>query len=277
MAINVQDYPNIANQLALVAVKPDGEPCLVLCDADGRLDVGLTFDGTVNVGEVSFDQTTPGTTNGVVVNSSALPTGAATQTTLAAVLAKIIAAPATEAKQDTGNSTLSTINGKLTACNTGAVTVAASALPTGAATAAKQPALGTAGSASADVITVQGIANGMAQPVSGTVTANTATASLANSTAYEASRVVKASAGTLLSLTGYNSGPAQFIQLYNSTTLPANGVAPSLVVAVPATSTFAFEWRNGIPLSTGIVVGNSSTAPTKTIGSADCYFTATFI
>jgi hypothetical protein len=79
MAINVQDYPNIANQLALVAVKPDGEPCLVLCDADGRLDVGLTFDGTVNVGEVSFDQTTPGTTNGVVVNSSALPTGAATQ------------------------------------------------------------------------------------------------------------------------------------------------------------------------------------------------------
>lgn len=33
-------------------------------------------------------------------------------------------------------------------------------LPTGAATAAKQPALGTAGSASADVITVQGIASG---------------------------------------------------------------------------------------------------------------------
>jgi hypothetical protein len=33
----------------------------------------------------------------------------ATQTTLAAVLAKIIAAPATEAKQDTGNSSLATI------------------------------------------------------------------------------------------------------------------------------------------------------------------------
>jgi hypothetical protein len=39
-------------------------------------------------------------------------------------------------------------------------------LPTGAATAAKQPALGTAGTASADVITVQGIAGGVAQPVS---------------------------------------------------------------------------------------------------------------
>lgn len=39
-------------------------------------------------------------------------------------------------------------------------------LPTGAAIAAKQPALGTAGTASADVITVQGIASGTPQPVS---------------------------------------------------------------------------------------------------------------
>jgi hypothetical protein len=39
-------------------------------------------------------------------------------------------------------------------------------LPTGAATAAKQPALGTAGAPSADVITVQGVAGGTAQPVS---------------------------------------------------------------------------------------------------------------
>jgi len=57
-------------------------------------------------------------------------------------------------------------------------------LPTGAATAAKQPALGTAGSASADVITIQGISSmtpikidgsGVTQPVSGTVTANIGT------------------------------------------------------------------------------------------------------
>ena len=39
-------------------------------------------------------------------------------------------------------------------------------LPTGAATAAKQPALGTAGTASTDVITVQGIASGTVIPVS---------------------------------------------------------------------------------------------------------------
>lgn len=41
----------------------------------------------------------------------------------------------------------------------GDVDVTSCALPTGAATAAKQPALGTAGTASADVITVQGIAS----------------------------------------------------------------------------------------------------------------------
>lgn len=56
-------------------------------------------------------------------------------------------------------------------------------LPTGAATAAKQPALGTAGTPSADVLTVQGITSmtalkvdgsAVTQPVSGTVTANLA-------------------------------------------------------------------------------------------------------
>lgn len=66
---------------------------------------------------------------------------------------------ATSAKQDTGNTSLSSIDGKITAVNTGAVTVASSALPSGAATSAKQPALGTAGTASADVITVQGKAS----------------------------------------------------------------------------------------------------------------------
>lgn len=59
------------------------------------------------------------------------------------------------------------------------VSAASLPLPTGAATAAKQPALGTAGTASADVITVQGRASmtpllvdgsGATQPISGSVT-----------------------------------------------------------------------------------------------------------
>ncbi len=47
------------------------------------------------------------------------------------------------------------------------VSAASLPLPTGAATAAKQPALGTAGSASADVITVQGVASMTALKVDG--------------------------------------------------------------------------------------------------------------
>jgi hypothetical protein len=47
------------------------------------------------------------------------------------------------------------------------VSAASLPLPAGAATAAKQPALGTAGTASTDVITVQGIGSGVPQPVQG--------------------------------------------------------------------------------------------------------------
>lgn len=65
-------------------------------------------------------------------------------------------------------------------------------LPTGAATAAKQPALGTAGTPSADVITVQGVTSmtplkvdgsGVTQPVSGTVTASNTAGDVAHDSA----------------------------------------------------------------------------------------------
>lgn len=51
------------------------------------------------------------------------------------------------------------------------VSAASLPLPAGAATAAKQPAFGTAGTPSADVITVQGHSSGTPQPISGTVAA----------------------------------------------------------------------------------------------------------
>jgi hypothetical protein len=102
---------------------------------------------------------------------------------------------ATAANQVTGNASLATIagdttslDGKVTACNTGAVVVSSSALPAGASTAAKQPALGTAGTASSDVLSVQGISSmtplvvdgsASTQPVSGTVTANAGTGTFA--------------------------------------------------------------------------------------------------
>jgi hypothetical protein len=251
-----------------------GVPVPVQVDANGVLQSNLAFSGSITLAEVKIDQTTPNA-NKVVVVSSGLPTGASTEATLLTVSGKLTDA-ATATLQTAGNSTLSTISSRITACNTGAVNVTTSALPAGAATEAKQPSLGTAGSPSVNVITVQGITNGTAIPISGTVTANTQVMTVANSTAFEASRVIKSSAGTIFSLSGYNSGPAQFIQFFNSTTVPANATVPVAVFAVSAASGFFLEWEKGLPFSTGISISNSSTAATKTIGSADCFLTATY-
>lgn len=65
---------------------------------------------------------------------------------------------ATATKQDTGNSSLATIATTQTD-GSQKTQVTSSALPTGAATAAKQPAIGTAGTPSSDVLSVQGIAH----------------------------------------------------------------------------------------------------------------------
>ena len=93
--------------------------------------------------------------------------GFATETTLAlvrtavdAINGKIPASPATTGKQDTGNTSLASIDGKITACNTGAVVLA-----TGAATIGKVDQ-GTGG---ASAWKVDGSA--VTQPVSGSVTA----------------------------------------------------------------------------------------------------------
>lgn len=106
----------------------------------------------------------------------------ATQTTLAAILAKLIAAPATEAKQDAIVTALgalataanqSTANTTLATLLTAGTPITGQSLESGGAGALgwlasirkKIAAFGTAGAPSADVLTVQGIGGGTPQPV----------------------------------------------------------------------------------------------------------------
>lgn len=102
---------------------------------------------------------------------------------------------------------------------------------------------------------------------------------IAKPAALVASLIIKPGPGTLYKLVVYNNkNAAQFIQLYDSATLPANDAVPVMVVSVPTLGTLDLPIHNlkGLKFVNGITVGNSSTAATKTIGSADCWFHAIY-
>lgn len=111
---------------------------------------GFAFNGT------TWDRVRGDATNGTLVNLGAnndvTVTGTVTVTDGAGALNTIVDSGTLTAVTSITNALPAGTN------NIGDVDVASSALPTGAATAAKQPALGTAGTASTDVLTVQGIA-----------------------------------------------------------------------------------------------------------------------
>ena len=98
----------------------------------------------------------------------------------------------------------------------------------------------------------------------------------ANSRAAAASLIVKPDAGLLFGIT-VSSVTAQFIQVFDLTAVPADGVVPLLSFAVTATNQLGVAWIPPRGFNNGIVLCNSSTQHTKTIGSANCIFDAQFL
>lgn len=189
--------------LSTVAVTQSTSPWVVSGTVTSNIGTtnGLALDATVSALQVSQGSTTSGQKGGLMLG--AVTTAAPTYTTAQSSPLSLTTAGALRTD---ASATTQPVSGTLT-CNAGTGTLNVSvqnaslpvtqsgtwninnisgtiSLPTGASTSAKQPALGTAGTASADVITVQGIASmtalkvdgsAVTQPVSGTVTANIGT------------------------------------------------------------------------------------------------------
>jgi len=79
---------------------------------------------------------------------------------------------------------------------------------------------------------------------------------------------------TLYDISIYNSkASSQYIQIFDAASLPADGATPTLPpMLFAAKETRGISWINGRKFSNGIVICNSSTDTTKTIGSDDCFF-----
>lgn len=176
--------------------------------------VGIT--GSVAVTGTFFQGTQP-----VSAASLPLPTGAATAAGQFAKGTAGTAASEVQTVQGIASMTPLLVNGSGV---TQPVSASALPLPTGAATSAKQPALGTAGSPSTDVITVQGHASGTALKVDGSATTQPVSAAAlplptgaatlsAQNTGNSSIAAVATAAGTPADAAWTGSGSATIIQL----------------------------------------------------------------
>lgn len=94
----------------------------------------------------------------------------------------------------------------------------------------------------------------------------------------ENSRVVASGATQLYGFSGVNTkASAQFILVFDANAIPANGAVPDVVLNAPASDNFWISWAPAWrDFSEGVILCNSSTAATLTIGAADCWFDAQY-
>lgn len=127
------------------------------------------------------------------------------------------------------------------------------------ATAAKQPALGTAGAASTDVITVQGIASGTVIPVTQTPATSGGLSIYRNLDAGTTGASVKASAGQLYGYFIYNNAVStRYLKIYNNAGTPISSDTPVITVPIPAGAAANVGFASGIAFGTGIAIRAST-------------------
>ncbi len=93
-----------------------------------------------------------------------------------------------------------------------------------------------------------------------------------------ASLVVTTGASLLVGFQVLNTNAsAQYIQVFDALALPADTAVPDSVFTVPGAGNLPVQYLPWRSFNTGIVLCNSSTAGTKTIGAADCFFDVQYI
>lgn len=139
-------------------------------------------------------------------------------------------------------------------------------LPTGASTSAKQPALGTAGTASSDVLTVQGITSmtplkvdgsGVTQPVSGTFWQTTQPVSLTSTTITGTVAVTESGTWNV----GLSAGTNAIGSITNTSFAATQATAANLNATVVGTGTFAVQAAQSGTWTVGSSSATASAVP----------------
>ena len=101
----------------------------------------------------------------------------------------------------------------------------------------------------------------------------------AKTAAQAASLVVKSRPGILFGFIVYNNNvAAQWIQIHDAVSLPANATVPSMVFEIAAQTARSIEFgQYGRTFAVGIVIANSTTDVTLTTGASDCLIDAQFV
>lgn len=100
----------------------------------------------------------------------------------------------------------------------------------------------------------------------------------ATSSVAESSHIVSTRRCILFGFTASSTLAAiQWIHLFDQQTLPANGAVPALSFEVQSTNGASAQWFPGRFFRSGIVIANSTTQNSLTLGAANCLFDVNYL